>query len=115
MTNLGILEGVRQHFREHPNELVNIDMLTTKLGFLRAQIQGAVAHIIRENQLPIDVVSVGRAWKHMPKEVEVESSNGVSEYAVREKKFEYEFVGTTKDGNVIVRNRSGVLFKATAL
>jgi hypothetical protein len=112
MTNLGIRGAIVKYFEEHPNTPVYLSDICNATGFTGLQVQSCMSHIIRENKkgnnvFPLDIVQQAQIWEHR--------TGWVSEEAASNNGTMFELVGQTKDGDVVIRDKSGVLFKATAL
>lgn len=100
---------VLRFLTKRTGEVCFLKDIMTETGFSEKQVQSCINHM-KEEQLPIETVSRGRAWRYMPDA----KLNAEPEHRPEDDDV-FERVGTTKNGKIIVRGDSTTLYVLTEL
>lgn len=128
MAKLPIRERVMEHFARNAGEEVTLADLVEATGAEARQVRTAINGIRSDHgferiDFPIEIIERGEVWFHDPetkaqvkeynRNAKVEEATVEAEEAVDPGMF--EFVGMTKDGDMVVRDGEGILYKTEQL
>lgn len=108
---MSIIGDVTTYFETHENKACSIKQMSNELGYTERQIRASIANKKFENgewASHLTVLVSGQVYKWHPESVSVTESS-------KQKTNLYEQIGTTKNGDLILQDEDGVLFRATEL
>lgn len=108
MAGKPIRADVMSYFDKRAGQTVYLKDIAADIKAEPDSVQACIAHLIRLDMMPLDVVIRGQAWAYKPNKVGAKTA----EKAGREL---MEVIGSTKDGAKVLEDEAGALWKATEL
>lgn len=122
----GVTAAVVRFFLDNPNIEVSVQAIAKETGFTVEQVRAAINNLnsgsAGDGTFRIDVVVRGSIYRHKnsaaevaaPKEIVAEFISDTIKYNKPETKL-FEYLGKTKEGELILRAEDETLYRATAM
>lgn len=102
-----VVDLVLKYFLEHKNMTVMLADIEHETGLSTNQVQNAISNLRSRGKQDIQTVIAGRSWVYKGQSEKTISRNGGP--------LLFELLATAKNGDLIIQDDSGNLYRATAL